>query len=108
MALDGNAATEVSGRAGPLHAVLSSAIASVSEACERLGLTEPGYASPAASESDLPEDPDREEWASISGDVVSGAENAAFAAGLHHHAAAELDDIEHELAAIAALIDRTG
>jgi len=104
MALDGNAAAETPVRAGPLQGVLSTALASVSGVCGRLGLGEQDHGFPDGLGRLPLGDPHREKWAIISGDVVSGAESAAFAAGLHHQAAAELDDIERELAAIAALV----
>jgi hypothetical protein len=99
MALGSDVVTETGGRSGSLQSVLSTAIASVADVCGRLGLVEPSNAPDS-----LPEDPHREAWASINGDVCAAAENAAFAAGLHHQAAAELDDIAQELASIRALI----
>jgi hypothetical protein len=103
MALDGDFQTETDGRPRAFQSVFSTAIASVTDVCERLGLVEAD-----ATPEELPEDPDRELWASISSDVCAGAENAAFAAGLHHQAAAELDDIARELASIKSLLDASG
>src|SRR5690606_27826211 len=100
MAPDGTIATETPGRSHPLQSAFSTAVASVAEACERLGLSEPRFASHADADDDLREDPHREEWASISHDVIGGAENAAFAVGLHHRAASELEQIERDLHAI--------
>jgi hypothetical protein len=102
MALDGDFQTETDGRSRAFQSALSTAIASVTDVCERLGLVETN------ATLDLPEDPDRELWASISSDVCAGAENAAFAAGLHHQAAAELDDIARELASIKSLLGASG
>jgi hypothetical protein len=98
MALDGDVQTETDGRSSVFQGALSTALASVTDVCERLGLVEP------TATPELPDDPDRELWASISSDVCAGAENAAFAAGLHHQAAAELDDIARELASIKSLL----
>ncbi|MGD9801957.1 MAG: hypothetical protein AB7E81_15575 [Hyphomicrobiaceae bacterium] len=92
----------------PLHAALSTAFAGVSGVCERLGLREKGLFSAGGDDADIDEpreDPNHETWASANEAIANSAEVAAFAAGLHHQAAAELDDIEHELVAIAALIN---
>jgi hypothetical protein len=92
----------------PLHAALSTAFAGVSGVCERLGLRDKGLLSAGLYDADVDEprdDPNRETWASVNEAIANSAEVAAFAAGLHHQAAGALDDIEHELDAIAALIN---
>jgi len=46
------------------------------------------------------------DWAGINGEIAQGAEMAALAAGLHHRAAAVIGEIEDEVAAISALLER--
>ena len=45
-------------------------------------------------------------WAGINVDVAQAMETAALATGLHHQAAAVIDEIEDEVAAISALLGR--
>lgn len=45
-------------------------------------------------------------WAAINGEIAQDAGTAALAAGLHHRAAAVIGEIEDEVAAISALLDR--
>jgi hypothetical protein len=103
MALDGSAVPNAPERERPLHAVLSSAITSVADAWERLRLTD-ASAQWRIDDNAPADDPHGEAWASIHGAVAAGVENAAFAAGLHHRAAADLDEVTRELSAIAALV----
>jgi len=86
-----------------MQTVFSSAIASVADVCERLGLLDQEAANFRQQGLD---DPNRDPWLGIHGVLAEGAIGAALAARLHHRAAADLDDIERELNAIATMIDR--
>lgn len=91
----------------PLQAVVATALASVSGLGERLGLIDQRLDSgreDQARASRHSDDPSRAAWVDINEAIASGAEAAAIAVALHHHAAGQLDEIERELAAIAALI----
>ncbi len=101
MALDGSTAAEGPDRQRPLQAVFSTAMAGVAEVAGRLGLVDAGV---RESHGNRPDDPHRETWVAIHRDVAEGAEAAAFAAGLHHCAAAHIEAAESELRAIAKLV----
>lgn len=110
MALDASSSIAALEREGPLQSMLSTAMAGVSSACGRIGLRDKGFDFEAVCVGDemgAHDDPNRETWANLNEAVATGNEAAAIAAGLHHQAAAELGEIEQELAAIAALVRRT-
>jgi len=107
MAHDEPSPLETSGKHRSLHAALSTAIAGFSGVYERLGQfadTLSNGRDEVADSGALRDDPNRETWADVHEVIADGTVVAAFATGLHHQAAAQLDAIEHEIASISALV----